>query len=79
MVEVAEQADPAVTPIGGGSMSGVTFFTVAEVAAVMRVSKMSVYRLIHSGDLESVRFGRSFRVSESAVDDYLRRAYYQTG
>jgi excisionase family DNA binding protein len=45
----------------------------------MRVSKMSVYRLIHSGELESVRFGRSFRVTEAAVDTYLRGSYYQTG
>ena len=63
----------------GGNMSGVKFFTVAEVAALMRVSKMSVYRLIHSGELESVRFGRSFRVTEAAVDAYLRSSYYETG
>ena len=63
----------------GPNMSGVKFFTVAEVAALMRVSKMSVYRLIHSGELESVRFGRSFRVPEAAVDAYLRSSYYEAG
>ena len=68
----------AVTPIGG-DLTGVRFLTVAEVAALMRVSKMSVYRLIHSGELESVRFGRSFRVTEEAVDAYLRSSYYETG
>ena len=67
-----------VSPIGP-NMSGVKFFTVAEVAALMRVSKMSVYRLIHAGDLESVRFGRSFRVPEAAVDAFLRNSYYQAG
>ena len=66
-----------VTPLSG--LSGVTFHTVAEVAAMMRVSKMSVYRLIHSGELESVRFGRSFRVEQRAVDAYLRGSYYKTG
>ena len=66
-----------VTPLSG--LSGVTFHTVAEVAAMMRVSKMSVYRLIHSGELESVRFGRSFRVEQRAVDAYLRESYYKTG
>jgi excisionase family DNA binding protein len=40
----------------------VTFLTVAEVAAVMRVSKMTVYRLVHAGTLPAVRVGRSFRV-----------------
>lgn len=76
---MADDSPPdRVTPIGG-NMSGVKFFTVAEVAAVMRVSKMSVYRLIHAGELESVRFGRSFRVAEAAMDAYLRSSYYQTG
>ncbi len=64
-----------VTPIG----SGVKFHTVAEVAALLRVSKMSVYRLIHSGEMEAVRFGRSFRVSEQAVTAYLKDSYYETG
>lgn len=55
------------------------FLTVAEVATVMRVSRMSVYRLIHSGELEAVRVGRSFRVPESAVQEYLSGSYFQTG
>ncbi len=65
-------------PAGPG-LAGVTFLTVAEVAALMRVSKMSVYRLIHAGELEAVRFGRSFRVPEAAVNAYLRDAFYETG
>jgi excisionase family DNA binding protein len=48
-------------------LSEVRFLTVAEVADMMRVSKMTVYRLVHSGDLPAIRFGRSFRVPESAV------------
>jgi excisionase family DNA binding protein len=48
-------------------LSDVRFLTVAEVAAMMRVSNMTVYRLVHSGDLPAVRFGRSFRIPESAV------------
>ena len=67
---------------GGGCMSSLSeirFLTVAEVAAVMRVSKMTVYRLVHSGELPAVRVGRSFRVPEDAVDEYLRRSFFQTG
>jgi len=55
----------------------VRFLTVAEVAAVMRVSKMTVYRLVHSGELPAVRVGRSFRVPEQAVHNYLRDAYVE--
>jgi hypothetical protein len=51
------------------------FYTVAEVAAIMRVSKMTVYRLVQSGELPAVRFGRSYRVPESAVNDYLRDSF----
>ena len=60
-------------------LSEIRFLTVAEVAAVMRVSKMTVYRLVHSGELASVRVGRSFRVPERAVHDYLRGAFPSTG
>ena len=54
------------------------FLTVAEVAELMRVSKMTVYRLVHSGDLTAVRVGRSFRVPEHAVHTYLREAFQES-
>lgn len=59
-------------------LAEVRFVTVAEVAALMRVSKMTVYRLVHSGELPAVRVGRSFRVPESAVHDYLRISFIDT-
>ena len=62
-----------------GDISDVKFLTVAEVAAMMRVSKMTVYRLVHSGELEAVRVGRSFRVPESAVEEFLSKSYFQAG
>lgn len=43
----------------------------------MRVSKMTVYRLVHSGELSAVRVGRSFRVPERAVNAYLRDAFVE--
>ena len=64
---------------GHGGDGDVTFLTVAEVAARMRVSKMTVYRLVHSGELEAVRVGRSFRVRDDAVQEYLRRSFFQAG
>lgn len=56
-----------------------TFLTVAEVAEIMRVSKMTVYRLVHSGDLPAVRVGRSFRVHQKAVNSYLDSSFYEVG
>ena len=54
--------------------SAVKFLTVQEVAEFMRVSKMTVYRLVHAGELPAVRFGRAYRVPANAVDSYLRAA-----
>jgi len=66
------------SPQAAGRLSEVRFLTVAEVAALMRVSKMTVYRLVHTGELTAVRVGRSFRVPEHAVHDYLRGAFSET-
>ena len=71
-------ADAAPQPVDP-ALSDVRFLTVAEVAAVMRVSKMTVYRMVHGGDLPAVRVGRSFRVPEKAVHDYLRSAFIEAG
>ncbi len=57
------------------TLAEMRFLTVAEVAALMRVSRMTVYRLVHAGDLPAVRVGRSFRVPERAVHDYLRDSF----
>lgn len=53
-------------------LSQVRFLTVAEVADVMRVSRMTVYRMVHAGELPAIRFGRSFRVPESAVEAVVK-------
>jgi excisionase family DNA binding protein len=64
---------------GKPELSEAKFLTVAEVAAMMRVSKMTVYRLVHNGELPAVRVGRSFRVPEEAVHEYLRGSYIDAG
>ena len=38
-----------------------------------------VQLLVHSGELEAIRVGRSFRVPEAAVNQYLRAAFVGTG
>ena len=55
------------------------FLTVAEVAALLRVSNMTVYRLINAGDLAAVRVGKSYRLREDDVDKYLAKGYTQAG
>jgi excisionase family DNA binding protein len=61
------------------SFAKARFLTVQEVADLMRVSSMTVYRLIKAGDLPAVRVGRSFRVRDVDVDTYLASRYTQAG
>jgi excisionase family DNA binding protein len=46
--------------------------TVAEVAAQLRVSTMTIYRLIRSGELPAVRVGRNYRVRADELELYLQ-------
>lgn len=55
------------------------FMTVTEVADMMRVSRMTVYRMIHAGDLPAVRFGRSYRVPQEAVQAIVTDTDAATG
>ena len=65
------------TPLEPSIMSGKRPFvgdgllTVSEVADLMRVSNMTVYRLIKSGQLKALRVGKNYRIRESEVDRYL--------
>ena len=55
--------------------SGDRLLTVAEVANGMRVSKMTVYRLIKGGQLPATRAGKNYRIRESDVNRYLAERY----
>lgn len=54
-----------------GPLGGDRLYTVAEVAQHMRVSNMTVYRLIKAGDLPAVRVGKNYRIRASVLDAYL--------
>ena len=45
--------------------------TVIEVSALMRVSNMTVYRLIKAGQLTALRVGKNYRIRERDVERYL--------
>jgi excisionase family DNA binding protein len=55
------------------------FLTVQEVAEVLRVSTMTVYRLIKNGDLGAVRVGKAYRVREDDLDAFIANQYTQAG
>lgn len=66
-------------PLTGPQHAGARFLTVGEVAAALRVSNMTVYRLIGAGQLPAVRVGKSYRLREDDVDKYLADRYTEAG
>jgi excisionase family DNA binding protein len=54
-------------------------WTVAEVADHMRVSNMTVYRLIKRGDLRAIRVGKNYRLRGTDLDDYLESSSIAQG
>ncbi len=52
--------------------------TVSEVAAAMRVSNMTVYRLIKGGELPAVRVGKNYRLRETDLERFLEERSVRT-
>jgi len=48
------------------------WLTVDEIAARLRVSRMTIYRLVHEGEIPAIRVGHSFRVDEADLEVYLK-------
>lgn len=55
------------------------FLTVTEVSDLLRVSSMTIYRLIKDGELPAVRIGKSYRLREDDVDAFLAKQYTEAG
>ncbi len=72
MSDAARPTEPSDTAFG-------RFLTVNEIARRLRVSNMTVYRLVRSGDLPAVRVGRGYRIREGDVERYLQRRYMDAG
>jgi excisionase family DNA binding protein len=47
------------------------FLTVAEVAETLRVSDMTIYRLIAGGEIRALKVGRSYRIPAEALEEWL--------
>lgn len=48
-----------------------TLMTIPEVMQRLKIGRTLTYRLISSGELRSVKVGRTRRVPFSALDDYI--------
>lgn len=54
-------------------MSDPQLFTTKEVATRLRISKRTVERLIHKGELRIVKIGDLVRIAPADVEDYIAR------
>jgi excisionase family DNA binding protein len=57
--------------MANGGMAGDRLWTVAEVADHMRVSNMTVYRLIKAEQLPAIRVGKNYRIRAKDLQAYL--------
>ncbi len=53
--------------------------TPSEVAELLRVSTMTVYRLIKSGELPAAKISSSYRLREEDVDAFLESRFSDAG
>lgn len=47
------------------------YYTPEELAQQFKLNRMTIYRLLRSGDIPSVRIGKSYRVSENHLQNWL--------
>lgn len=53
---------------------GPRLFTVADIATALRVSNMTIYRMINADVLPAVKIGRSLRVTEHHLREFLEHS-----
>ena len=54
-------------------------WTVEEVAASLRVTRATMYRIAAAGDIETVRVGGQIRITGAAVTEYIARNTRRAG
>lgn len=65
------KSDNAPARLTGTPADGVVFYTVREVAQLLRVSPMTVYRMCDTGQLDGKRVGRQVRIPAKTLYRYL--------
>jgi excisionase family DNA binding protein len=68
----------SLNPVDDGDLSELRLLTVGEVAERVRLSRMSVYRLVRSGQLSSLRIGRAYRIPRAALTLFLQNCSSET-
>ena len=48
------------------------FYTTVELAEMLKMNVMTIYRYIKSGKLTAHKFGKEYRVSKADLDNFLK-------
>jgi excisionase family DNA binding protein len=48
------------------------FYTVQEVAARLRLSRKTVYRLVERGEIRAIKIGDNYRIPREALEAIIR-------
>lgn len=49
-----------------------SYLTVKEVAAILKLSEITIYKYIREQKLDAFEFGRHFRISKSSLSKFIR-------
>lgn len=50
------------------------YYTIEEVAAILRVNAATIRKEIHAGRLHAFRVGRHYRITEAQLHEYTKGA-----
>ena len=52
-------------------LTGKRTYTVGEIAEILGIGRTSAYKLIRSGQFQTVMIGSAIRISKASFDDWL--------
>ena len=55
-------------------MTKPTFYRVDELADILRVNRMTIYRYIKAGKLHVYKTGKEYRIEKAEFDNFLKAA-----
>lgn len=54
-------------------MKAEQYYTIEEVAQMLKVVYLTVYRWIQSGKLTALKAGKQYRIKETDLDEFMKR------
>lgn len=55
------------------NMKAEQYYTIEEVAQMLKVVYLTVYRWIQSGKLTALKAGKQYRIKETDLDEFMKR------